>query len=329
MESIRVLIVDDSLFFRNRLERELSAKLPEGTRFRLSSDAHDAADKILSFNPDVMILDADMPGMDGICFLRKLMGQYAQPTIVLGEKWIHRAQALSAGAMDFMLKPGKELPEAEFHRELARRVAGVAGIGLESSCDKFRKIHLIAIGASTGGTDAILQLLSRLEPKLPPIVIVQHIPPKFSKLFAESLNQECRLNVKEAEDGDTLMDNSVYVAPGKHQMRVHRIGGLIQVSCTKEAKVGGHCPAVNVLFDSVAAQFGANSLGVILTGMGSDGSKGLLNMRKAGAITIGQDEASSVVYGMPKAAYKIGAVERQLPLSGMAEAIMSIVSGKG
>ena len=201
---------------------------------------------------------------------------------------------------------------------------------MNSSCQTcYNRIRLIAIGASTGGTEAISSLLKGLRPQLPPIVIVQHIPPKFSKLFAEQLDNECSLTVKEAVDGDALINNSVYIAPGKHQMRVIRKDGILQVSCTKEPKVGGHCPSVNVLFDSVAEEFGEESLGVILTGMGADGSAGLLHMRQSGARTLGQDESSCVMYGMPKAAFDIGAVERQLPLCGMAGVIMSIVRGRG
>ena len=328
MDGIRVLIVDDSLFFRKGVERELSSRLPKGSRFELAVGAYDARDKILSFDPDVMVLDAEMPNMDGIEFLRRLMSQYTQPTIVLSEQKGQRFSALSAGAMDFMEKPDKKLPGTAFYQELARRVAGVAGIELKGASQEKTAIRLIAMGASTGGTEALSTVLRALRAPLPPVVIVQHIPPMFSKLFAERLEQECSLTVKEAEDGDTIMENTVYIAPGSHQMRVHRIGGIIQLSCTKEPKVGGHCPAVNVLFDSVAKQFGEDSLGVILTGMGADGSTGLLKMRHAGARTLGQDEASCVVYGMPKAAYDIGAVERQLPLNSIASAMMRIAGGK-
>ena len=329
MAGIRVLIVDRSLFFRKGVERELSARLPKGSQFRLSGNAYDARDKILSFDPDVMILDADLPDMNGIMFLKKLMSQYTQPTIVLGGQKQQRLSALSAGAMDFMEKPDKKVAGSPFYQELARRVAGVAGVELAAHEQTAKtSIRLIAMGASTGGTEALSTVLRKLKPPLPPIVIVQHIPPMFSRLFAERLDQECRLSVKEAEDGDTIMENTVYIAPGNHQMRVHRIGGIVQLSCTKEPKVGGHCPAVNVLFDSVAKQFGEDSLGVILTGMGADGSTGLLNMRNAGARTLGQDEASCVVYGMPKAAYEIGAVERQLPLDSIAKVMMEI-AGKG
>ena len=324
MAGIRVLVVDDSLFFRTGVERELSVRLPKGSQFQLAANAYDARDKILSFDPDIMILDAEMPGMNGIEFLKKLMSQYTQPTIVLSEQKGQRFMALSAGAMDFMQKPDRKRPDANFYQELARRVAGVVGIEMKTAHQEKNSIRLIAMGASTGGTEALSTVLRNLRPPLPPIVIVQHIPPMFSRLFAERLHQECKLAVKEAEDGDTIMENTVYIAPGNHQMRVHRIGGIIQLSCTKEPKVGGHCPAVNVLFDSVAKQFGEDSLGVILTGMGADGSEGLLNMRHAGARTLGQDEATCVVYGMPKAAFDIGAVERQLPLGSMAHAIMSI-----
>ena len=191
------------------------------------------------------------------------------------------------------------------------------------------KIDLIAIGASTGGTEALAKVLKELVPPLPPIVIVQHIPPMFSKLFADRLHNECHISVKEAQNGDKLEPNWAYVAPGDKQMKVKNFGGNMQLDVNHGPKVNGHCPSVDVLFDSVADQIGNNALGVILTGMGADGANGLLKMRQQGAATIGQDEASCVVYGMPRAAYEKGAVERQLPLSGIASMITTVAHGQG
>lgn len=185
-------------------------------------------------------------------------------------------------------------------------------------------VKIIALGASTGGTEALATLIRDLTPPLPPIVIVQHIPSGFSRLFAERLDSESRFTVREARDGDRLEANHIYVAPGSHQLRIRRMGAGFMAACRGTEPVSGHCPSVDVLFHSVALVAGAASVGAILTGMGSDGAQGLLAMRRAGATTLGQDEATSVVYGMPRAAYERGAVARQLPLSAMAAAIMGL-----
>ncbi|SCZ77838.1 protein-glutamate methylesterase/protein-glutamine glutaminase [Acidaminobacter hydrogenoformans] len=186
-------------------------------------------------------------------------------------------------------------------------------------------LNLIAIGASTGGTESIYQLLKQLPPEMPGIVIVQHIPPSFSRLFAERLNAQTQFEVVEGKSGDLVAPGKVIIAPGDHHMIVKRMGERFKVEVYKGEKVNGHCPSVDVLFESVAKSCGAQALGVILTGMGYDGAKGLLGMRRRGAVTIGQDEASSVVYGMPKAAFEVGAVERQLPLSQMPAALSRMV----
>lgn len=191
-----------------------------------------------------------------------------------------------------------------------------------------RKVELIAIGASTGGTEALSKILRDLKPPLPPIVIVQHIPPMFSKMFSDRLNNECVINVKEAEDGDRLEPNSAYVAPGNRQMRVKNVGGLMSLDVNPGPKYGGHCPAVNVLFKSVAENVGDRAMGVILTGMGEDGAEYMVKMREAGCVTLGQDEASSVVYGMPRVAFEKGAVMQQVPLNGMAMMITAVANYK-
>jgi two-component system chemotaxis response regulator CheB len=185
-------------------------------------------------------------------------------------------------------------------------------------------IHIIAIGASTGGTEALFGILKALPPNMPPIAVVQHMPPVFTQMFAERLNNACRLEVKEAQNGDELYAGRVLLAPGEYQMKVIKTKGLFYVECFKGEKVNGHCPSVDVLFQSVAEQVGKNSVGIILTGMGRDGAKGLLAMRKKGAKTFGQDEKSCVVYGMPKAAYEIGAVEKQVPLRDIPRLLKSM-----
>ena len=203
---------------------------------------------------------------------------------------------------------------------------GVSGMPPRQAMERLGKhagrISLIALGASTGGTEALARVVKNLVPPLPPIVIVQHIPPGFSRLFAQRLDRESMLSAKEAADGDRLLDNHVYVAPGDQHLRVRAAGGFF-AACARGPKVNGHCPSVDVLFESVAKTVGSRALGVIFTGMGADGAEGLRRMREAGAQTLGQDEKTCVVYGMPRAAYELGAVERQLPLDAIAGAILA------
>ena len=330
MSGIRVLIVDDSMLFREMLSRGLLRCLPSGSAISKAGDPFEARDKILAFEPDVMLLDVEMPKMDGVEFLRRLLMQYPQPTVMLSGSPEYRERALAAGAVDYMVKPECDVlrPDSRFFADLAARLCAAAVKGLVPRTAPVRRQmqkKLIAIGASTGGTEALASVLTALRPPLPGIVIVQHIPPMFSRLFAERLDHECRLQVKEGETGDVVRMNHVYIAPGnKHMKLVHR-GYDFVLDCSTGERVNGHCPSVDVLFRSVASLAGDTAVGVILTGMGSDGAKGLLEMRQAGAATLGQDARSCVVYGMPKAAWDIGAVERQLPLEAIAGAISSMV----
>ena len=335
MQPVRVLLVDDSLFFRSMLERELHAFLPPGSQIQTAGDPFEARDAILAFVPDVMVLDVEMPRMDGIEFLRKLLAQYDQPTIVLTGDARYEPLARDAGARDFLQKPVGCSPDV-FCEELARRIVRIAGQEAEAGgvsglppkqamkClgKHAGRISLIALGASTGGTEALARVVKNLVPPLPPIVIVQHIPPGFSRLFAQRLDRESMLTAKEAADGDRLLDNHVYVAPGDQHLRVRAAGGFF-AACARGPRVNGHCPSVDVLFESVAKTVGSRALGVIFTGMGADGAEGLRRMREAGAQTLGQDEKTCVVYGMPRAAYELGAVERQLPLDAIAGAILA------
>ena len=339
MQPVRVLLVDDSLFFRSMLERELHAFLPAGSQIQTAGDPFEARDAILAFVPDVMVLDVEMPRMDGIEFLRKLLAQYDQPTIVLTGDARYESLARDAGARDFLQKPVGCSPEV-FCEELARRIMriagkektdvgaaeGVSGMPPRQAMERLGKhagrISLIALGASTGGTEALARVVRNLVPPLPPVVIVQHIPPGFSRLFAQRLDRESMLTAKEAADGDRLLNNHVYVAPGDQHLRVRAAGGFF-ATCARGPKVNGHCPSVDVLFESVAKTVGSRALGVIFTGMGADGAEGLRRMREAGAQTLGQDEKTCVVYGMPRAAYELGAVERQLPLDAIAGAILA------
>jgi len=275
-----------------------------------------------------------MPKIDGVEFIRMLLPQYHLPVIVVSSTSEAVLDAMDAGAVEFLAKPDINSPrEAEnFISDLIFKIKIAANANpgaykreaaavVENKTPATEKI--IAVGASTGGTEAIYNILKSFPNNAPGIVIVQHIPPAFSKMFSERLNRQTNLNVKEAETGDYIEKGKVLLAPGDKHMRIKKFGSRYRVECFRAEKVNGHCPSVDVLFDSVAKEAGKQAVGVILTGMGSDGAKGLLNMRRMGARTIGQNEKSSVVYGMPKTAYNIGAVEKQVSLEAMPSTIMA------
>ena len=338
-QRIKVLIVDDSLVFRESLSREIS-KDPDIEVVGTATDPYMARDLIIKLKPDVLTLDVEMPKMNGIEFLKKLMPQYPLPVIVVSSISKNVLDALDAGAVEFVTKPNVTRPGgmASFVNELIIKIkiASTAKVGnLKRDYAPSKPIAnqgidtmstVIAIGASTGGTDAIHAVISALPRDMPPIIIVQHMPPVFTKLYAERLNNTCELEVKEAEDGDALKPGRVLIAPGNYQMRLAKRGTGYIVRCTQEEKVSGHCPSVDVLFDSVADVAGKKSIGIILTGMGRDGANGLLKMKKTGAYTIGQDEKTSIVYGMPMVAFNIGGVEKQLPLDRIADEIIRYLS---
>lgn len=329
MQGLRVLLVDDSLLFRELLGQAISAYLPAGSQIEKAANPFEARDKILSFEPDVMLLDIEMPRMNGIDFLKRLLAQYAQTVIMLSSCAQYRETALEAGAVDFVVKPDGNilLADKSFFSDLAARICTAAKQPMQRIMPAVQGSSyksVIAMGASTGGTEALATVLKALHPPLPGIVVVQHIPPMFSRLFADRLEAECSLTVSEAANGDLVEANHVYIAPGDQQMRVKGTKTLMRLECFHGERVNGHCPSVDVLFDSVAAAAGANALGVIMTGMGADGARGLLKMRQAGAETIGQDERSCVVYGMPRVAWEMGAVGCQLPLQAIAGAVASM-----
>lgn len=328
-KKIRLLIVDDSSFFRGVLHRELS-KDSSIEIVGTAIDAYDARDKIINLKPDVLTLDVEMPKMNGIDFLKTLMPQYPIPVVVVSAVSGNVFDALDAGAVDFVTKPGLNAGENydTFVQELIvkikiastakvshykvitdRTVSAKKSISLHQTSDR-----VIAIGASTGGTEAIYNVIKDLPRSFPGIVVVQHMPPVFTKTFAERLNNTCQMSVKEARDGDVVMAGQVLIAAGDNHMELRNGSGGYYVKCYSGKKVSGHCPSVDVLFESVAKYAGKRAVGIILTGMGSDGAKGLLSMRQAGCFTIGQDEKSCVVYGMPMVANNIGAVEQQAKL---------------
>lgn len=335
--AIRVLIVDDSLVFREVIAKGISSD-PNIEVVAKAVDPFDAREKILEFRPDVMTCDVEMPKMNGIEFIRRLLPQYPLPIIVVSMISDAVFDAMNAGAVDFVNKPDTQtMPRhEEFINELIGKIkiAAASNVKIQvangkSSISTNLEVDskkIIAIGASTGGTEALFHLLMCLPRKMPGIVIVQHIPPVFSKMFADRLNAQTQFIAKEAETGDYVEQGKVLIAPGGKQMRIKRIGNKYKVEVFDGEKVNGHCPSIDILFESVAKEANSKAIGVILTGMGYDGAKGLLSIRRKGGRTIGQDEQSSVVYGMPKVAYNIGAVERQAPLQKIPQIILGMLN---
>ncbi len=337
-KKIKVLIVDDSLVFRETLARGVA--LDNGIEVvATASDPYDARDKLIEYEPDVMILDVEMPKMNGIDFLRRLMPQYPIPTVIVSAAGQNVFEALKVGAVDFVTKPDlnniKGLENLINELIVKTKIASVSKVGhwkcstsqtVDNKSDVDSTGKIIAIGSSTGGTEAIFAILKKFPKNAPGIVIVQHMPPNFTRMYAERLNNSCLLEVREAKNGDKIYPGLALIAPGDYHMRVRKAGKLYTVECFKGEKVSGHCPSVDVLFESVANSAGPDAIGVILTGMGSDGAKGLLAMRQKGARTIGQNEQSCVVYGMPKAAYDIGAVEKQTSLGDIPHWVYKMLS---
>ena len=339
MRPIKVLVVDDSLMFRNLLVQGLNSD-PNLEVVAQAQDAYEARDAILKYRPDVMTLDVELPRMSGIEFLRKLMPQYPLPVVLISSLNDKVFDALEAGAVDFVNKPAnlsREQLNEFLTQELAAKIkiASTAKVGrlkrvdadaMQGYANVVGRDRIVAIGASTGGTEAIFEVVKRFRRDIPGVVIVQHMPPGFTKMYADRLNNQCEVAVKEAQTGDRVLPGQVLIAPGDVQMRLVKVGGVYQVECRGNERVNGHCPSVEVLFSSVAKVAGKNAVGVILTGMGGDGAKGLLEMRNAGAQTIGQDEATCVVYGMPKVAFDIGAVQYQMPVTAIAGKVYSLLS---
>lgn len=340
MRQIKVLVVEDSLVFRELLVQNLNAD-PAITVVAAANDPFEARDAILKYHPDVMTLDIELPRMSGLEFLKKLMPQHPLPVVMISSLSEKVFDALNAGAVDFVAKPqgaGRLQLESFIKNELLVKIK-VASIAKVSSWKKAPiemvnqplstagKDLIVAIGASTGGTEAIATVLKEFDTDIPGTVVVQHMPPKFTEMYANRLNDQCRVRVKEAKTGDVVSPGQVLIAPGGDcHMKVVKVNGVYQVVLKPGPKVNGHSPSVDVLFDSVAEVAGKKAVGIILTGMGGDGANGLLKMRKAGARTVGQDESSCVVYGMPKVAYDLGAVEYQEKLSDVAKRTYSILS---
>lgn len=343
MRKYRVLIVDDSALMRELLTEILSSD-PEIAVVGAAPDPFIARDMIKEHHPNVITLDVEMPRMDGLTFLEKLMRAYPIPVVMISsltEKGCDIAlRALSLGAIDYIPKPKLSIASGtiELSDEIIAKVKAAATARVLPRCPQngksspaiptnlaqIRGSHkIVAVGASTGGTEALRELLEFLPADFPAIAIVQHMPEKFTGQFAKRLDSLCKVSVKEAADGDRLLVGHVLIAPGNHHMELVRQGAEYSVKITQTEPVNRHRPSVDVLFDSYAVHAGANAIGVILTGMGADGARGLLAMRKAGAFTVAQDETTSVVFGMPKEAIACGAVHEVHPLPKIASAVAS------
>ncbi|MFP4521243.1 MAG: chemotaxis response regulator protein-glutamate methylesterase [Fibrobacterota bacterium] len=348
MPDIKVLIVDDSAVVRSVLSQNLN-RVPGISVVGTAIDPFSARDKIVRLKPDVITLDIEMPRMDGLTFLEKLMEHYPMPVIVLSSLAPEGSEsyfrALDLGALEVISKPDSAFGQsitrqisliaekikgaARTNMEARRRVAAIArsksGTKVRRSASKAMletTDKIVAVGASTGGTQTFRAVISSLPADCPPMVVVQHMPPIFTRSYAKGLNAASAMDVKEAQDGDGLRPGLILIAPGNYHMEVRRSGARYHVVLNQKPPVNFVRPAVDLLFSSVADYAGKNSVGVILTGMGSDGARGMMKMKKAGAETFAQDEKTSIVYGMPKAAYESGACSELVPLQNISDKIL-------
>ncbi len=356
---VRVLVVDDSALFRSTLVQALSS-MANIEVVGEAADAFEARDKINELKPDVLVMDVVMPKMDGITFLKQLMEQYPLPCIMVSGTE-NEESVLAAGAADFMKKPRSPAEFKTFSTILGTKIILAAsrpvqkaskqknvsadekddGLVPLGSTVKSGKVTpnlplpnetvgltraakegiVVALGASTGGTDALECVLRAFPETMPPVLVVQHMPPVFTKMYSERLDKCCAITVKEAENGDRLKQGLCLIAAGGYHMELKKDAQGYYVKCYQGEKVSGHCPSVDVMFSSVADTAGKKAIGAILTGMGADGAKGMLKMHKKGAYTIGQDKESCIVYGMPMEAYKLGACSEQQSLADIGKTL--------
>ncbi|MCC5451829.1 chemotaxis response regulator protein-glutamate methylesterase [Rheinheimera sp. UJ51] len=343
--AIKVLIVDDSALIRQLLSAIVQTQ-PDMVVVGAAADAYAARDMVNQFAPDVITLDIEMPKMDGLTFLDKLMR--ARPTPVLMVSTLTREgadatlRAIELGAIDYIAKPSVGIAEGmqQYSGMILEKIRMVAAAKVKQTKTRSgtsKPQHLsysstekiIAIGASTGGTEAIKEVLIDLPSNSPGIVITQHMPPGFTRTFAERLNKLCQINVKEAVNGERVLPGHAYIAPGDLHMLIERSGADYRIKLDDGERVTGHKPSVDVMFGSLARSAGANVLAVILTGMGKDGAKGMLSLFQQGAFTVAQDEASCVVFGMPGEAIKVGGVKVISPLADVAEVVVSQIKRMG
>ncbi|MFC1715140.1 chemotaxis response regulator protein-glutamate methylesterase [Candidatus Poribacteria bacterium] len=338
---IRVLIVDDSAVVREIFTKEF-AKDPELEVVGTAIDPYIARDKIVQLKPDVITLDVEMPRMDGITFLRKLMRYHPLPVIIVSSLTQAGGQmameAMNAGAVEVMCKPGGSYSVGDMSIGLIDKIKAAASVNMQRWISSSKKASaasprlsmirtsnkVVAIGASTGGTQALLKVLSSFPADAPGTVVVQHMPEHFTAAFAQRLDTLCTVTVKEAVNGDSVVSGKALVAPGNKHMLLRRSGARYHVEVKNGPLVRRHRPSVEVLFNSVSLAAGPNAVGVIMTGMGADGADGMLKMKQAGASTIAQDEASCVVFGMPREAIQRGGVDHVVPLDRIPESILRL-----
>ena len=346
MQKIRVMIIDDTLVFRSFLATTLSrdSAIQVVGSF---GDAQSALDRISLLKPDVMTVDMEMPNMRGDEFMKIALPRHPDlKAVVVSSVGSAVFDAMQAGAIDFVAKPGSRpgYDNQQFANDIIEKIKIAAAARVQSSeslgsikpaaaaakAPALKSLlkygtdeNVVAIGASTGGTEAILEVIKHFPKAMPGTVVVQHMPPGFTGMYAQRANTVCNMEVREAKNGDRVGRGLVLIAPGgDSQLHVKKDGNGYYIHLAASGKVSGHCPSVDVMFNSVAQAAGKNAVGVLLTGMGSDGANGLHSMKRAGALTIGQDEKSSVIYGMPKVAFDIGAVKQQLPLHSIGEAVI-------
>ena len=339
MPVINVLVVDDSLLFRVKMESALNED-PAIHVIGTAASANEAMQKIIQLRPDVLTLDVEMPQMNGIDFLKMLLPRNPLPVLVISSRADFALDAMEAGALDFEKKPVVNAPgdlnqffdtirskiKAIHHSKVrGARVLSAPQARIFSHPPRFTNARaVVAIGASTGGTEAIIQVVKDLPANTPGVVIVQHMPAGFTKMYAERLDKICHMSAREAQDGDRVETGLILLGAGDFHLSLKKDArGGYYVRSQKGEKVSGHCPSVDVLFQSFAEEACPSCIGVILTGMGADGARGITTMHDKGAYTIGQDEDSCVVYGMPMEAYKRGGISRQLPLSQIGQEILN------
>lgn len=338
-KKVRVMVVDDSMLARNMIMQGLSTH-PNIEIVGYAINALDAKSKLEKLNPDVMTLDVEMPALNGIDFLKQYLPTHPLPVILVSSLNLKVFDALAAGAVDFVRKPDAPGSRHAFITSLAQKVIIAANAKVRSRApiaaakpsalaapslgvNPNLNNVIIGLGASTGGTEATLEVMKRLPEDIPGMVIVQHMPAGFTKMYSERLDRLCKMEVREAKDGDEVRRGLALVAPADLQCRMVRRGMKYYVTCSQGPKISGHRPSVDALFDSMAANVSCKMVGIIMTGMGQDGARGLLAMRHKGAYTIGQDKESSVVYGMPQVAYELGGVCIQASCENIASVLLN------
>ncbi len=341
---IKVLVVDDSALIRSLLSAVID-QAPDLILVGSASNAYIAKEMVIRYSPDVITLDIEMPEVNGLTFLDRLMKARPTPVIMISTLTEQGADAtlrsLELGAIDFIAKSKLNIVNGkiEYQQEIVDKIRAAAHVSLKKPIKRVSELKIlplqyvdsktvVGIGASTGGTEAIRLILQQLPSNFPAIIITQHMPPNFTHSFAQRLNATCKINVHEACDGERILPGTAYIAPGDKHLEIVKKGVIYLVQLNDGPIVSGHKPAVDVMFESLAKAVGINAVAAVLTGMGKDGANGLLSLFQLGAITIAQDEESSIVYGMPRAAVEIGATKQIIPLEKMSQALIDAAEQK-